>query len=534
VPGSLVGDNAVVRFWKASVRSVEIVLLLVVLATVVAAFAGRLRLPAPSLLVVAGVLVGLLPGVPDVQVNPDVVSFVVLPPLLYAAAEDLPSRELRQVWRPVTALAFGLVLLSAAAVGLVAAALTPLSGVMAFLLGAVLASTDPVAVTALGRQLPLPGRLRALIQGESLFNDATSLVLVRVAVAAAVAGGAVDWPWAAGQFLLLGGGGAVVGLVVAGVIVLIRWRTEDPILETVTALITPYAAFLAAEAAHLSGVTAVVVAGVLLGGLAPRLTNSGIRLQLSAVYGTIVFLLESVVFSVVGLALPGLVKSLPGPATQLPWQVLAVAATLLAVRMLWVFPLSAALHSRTHAPGSWRTAAVVSWAGARGVLPMAAALSIPLADHAGNALPQRDLVLTLTAAVVVLTLTVQGFSLSPLVRRSGIAVPPEQGRGEDALARIHMARAALTRLDELDDVQAVPAVVAQRLRRNLTARIERVSAGGDTTEPTEADYRSVRRDLIANESAELSRLYQAGVIGEATRRRLQRALDLEDASISDA
>jgi monovalent cation/hydrogen antiporter len=514
------------------VRSVAIVLLLVVLSTVVAASAGRLRLPAPSMLVVAGVLAGLLPGVPDVQVNPDLISFVVLPPLLYAAAEDLPWRDLRAVLRPVSALAFGLVLISAAAVGLVAVALTPLPGGMAFLLGAVLASTDPVAVTALGRRLPLPGKLQALIQGESLFNDATSLVLVRVAVAAAVAGNAISWQWAAGEFLLLGGGGAAVGLVVAGGIALIRRRTEDPVLETVTALVTPYAAFIAAEAAHLSGVTAVVVAGVLIGGLAPQLTNSAIRLQLHAVYGTIVFLLESVVFSLVGLALPGLVKSLPGSAGDLLWQVPAIAATLLAVRTLWVFPLSAALHSRTHAPGSWRTAAVVSWAGARGVLPMAAALSIPLTDHAGNGLPERDLVLTLTAAVIALTLTVQGFSLSPLVRRSGIAVPPEQARGEDALARLHMARAALARLDELEDVEAIPATVGQRLRRALTARIERAGRTGDE-EPTEADYRTVRRELIAIESAELSRLYQAGMIAEATRRRLQRTLDLEDASISE-
>jgi monovalent cation/hydrogen antiporter len=514
------------------VHSVAIVLLLVVLATVVAASAGRLRLPAPSLLVVAGVLVGLLPGVPDVQVHPDVISFVVLPPLLYAAAEDLPWRDLRAVWRPVTALAFGLVLLSAAALGLVAAALTPLPGAMAILLGAVLASTDPVAVTALGRRLPLPARLQALIQGESLFNDATSLVLVRVAVAAAVAGGAISWQRAAGEFLLLGGGGAAVGLVIAAVIALIRRRTEDPVLETVTALTTPYAAFLAAEAAHLSGVTAVVVAGVSLGALAPRLTNSAIRLQLHAVYGTIVFLLESVVFSLIGLALPGLVESLPGSAIDLLWQVPTIAATLLAVRALWVFPLSVALHSRTHAAGSWRTAAVVSWAGARGVLPIAAALSIPLTDHAGKGLPQRDLLLTLTAAVVVLTLTVQGFSLSPLVRRSGLAVPPERARDEDALARLQMARAALARLDELEDVEAIPATVGGRLRRALTARIERVDRSG-AEEPTGTDYRNVRRELIGVESAELTRLYQAGMIGESTRRRLQRTLDLEDASISD-
>jgi CPA1 family monovalent cation:H+ antiporter len=223
------------------VRGVEIVLLLVVLATAVAASARRLRVPAPSLLVLAGLAVAFIPGMPTVQIAPDIVSLVVLPPLLYAAGQDLSWRELRPVWRPVTVLAVGLVVASAAAVGVLAAVVGRLSAPMAFVLGAVLASTDPVAVTALGRRLALPARLQALIQAESLFNDATSLVLVRVAVTAAVAGGTVSWARGVGQFALLAGGGALVGAVVAGGVALIRRRTEDPVLETVTALVTAYA-----------------------------------------------------------------------------------------------------------------------------------------------------------------------------------------------------------------------------------------------------------------------------------------------------
>ncbi|MEU0435994.1 cation:proton antiporter [Streptomyces sp. NPDC006290] len=289
-------------------RSVGTVVALVVLATMVATFARRWRIPAPSLLVVAGLAVALLPGTPQIEISPEIIGLVVLPPLLYASAEELSWRELKVVWKPVGVLSIGLVLASAAAVGAVASLVTPLSWQMAFVLGAVLASTDPVAVTALGRRLALPPKVQMLVQAESLFNDATSLVLFRVAVSLAVASAAANWGAAGGEFVLLAGGGTVIGAALAGVVTLIRRRTEDPVLETVIALVTPYAAYILAEAAHTSGVTSVVVAGVVLGGRGDRLTNARIRLQLHAVYGTVVFLLESVVFSLIGLALPAQVQ----------------------------------------------------------------------------------------------------------------------------------------------------------------------------------------------------------------------------------
>ena len=520
--------------------SVETVLILVVLATVVATSARRLRVPAPSLLVVAGLIGGLIPGVPPVQVTPQVVGLVVLPPLLYAAGEELSGRDLRAVWRPVTVLAVGLVLASAAAVALVAVAVTPLPPAMAFVLGAVLASTDPVAVTALGRRLPLPPRVHALVAAESLFNDATGLVLFRVAVGIAAAGGAVggaaSWGRAVGQFILLAGGGALVGAAVAAGVALIRRRTEDPVLETVIALVTPYVAYVAAETARVAGVTAVVVAAVILSTQARRLTNAGIRLQLHAVYGTVVFLLESVVFSLIGLELPALIDNLAGAARDWPVQALAVTGTLLAVRIGWVFPLSAVLQRRSGGRPSWRVPAVVVWAGARGVLPLAAALSIPLQTDAGTPMPQRALVLLLTTAVIVTTLVVQGFTLTPLVRWSGIALDPAHTRNEDGTARLRMAEAALARLEQLADVEAAPEVELDRLRRGLQARLHRAEeqlAAEPADEPTAPSHRQLRRDLIAVESAELRRLYETGEIGPTTQRRLQRSLDLEEAGLGD-
>jgi Na+/H+ antiporter len=513
--------------------SVETVLFLVILATVVATFARRLRVPAPSLLVIAGVVVGLLPGVPTIVVTPDVVSLVVLPPLLFAAGEELPWRDLRAVWRPVTALAVGLVLLSAAAVGALAVVLTPLPVGMAFVLGAVLASTDPVAVAALARRLSLPPRVQALVQAESLFNDATSLLLFRVALSVAIAGGVISWGHTAAEFAILAGGGLAVGALVAGGAYLIRRRTEDPVLETVVALVTPYGAYVLAESIHASGVTAVVVASVILGTQATRLTNARIRLQLSAVYQTVVFLLESVIFGLIGLQLPALIRGLTGTDTRWPLQALAIAATLMAVRVAWIFPLSAIRQRREGAErSSWRVPAVVSWAGTRGVVPLAAALSIPLTTSSGVALPGRDLVLLLTTAVIVITLVVQGFTLAPLVRRAGIALAPDDVRHEHTAARLQLAHAGLSHLDYLTETAAAPESVIKQLRTIWQNRVERINEHLDN-EPPAAIFRQLRRDLLDVESAELDRLYHDGTISDTTRRQIQRSLDLEHTGLGE-
>ena len=522
-------------------RSVGTVLALVVLATVVATFAHRRRIPAPSLLVLAGLAVALLPGTPEIETSPEIIGLVVLPPLLYASAEDLSWRELRAVWKPVGILAIGLVLASAAAVGAVASLVTPLSWQMALVLGAILASTDPVAVTALGRRLALPPRVQVLVQAESLFNDATSLVLYRVAVSVAVASAAANWGAAGGEFAVLAGGGTLIGAAVAHVVTLIRRRTEDPVLETVIALVTPYAAYVLAEAAHTSGVTSVVVAGVVLGGRGEKLTNAHIRLQLHAVYGTVVFLLESVVFSLIGLALPAQVQALSHGDRAWPLYALAVAGTLVAVRLLWLAPLSAVVQRKGGIrPMNWRVPMVLTWAGTRGVVPLAAALSIPETTKSGATLADRPLVLVLTTSVVVVTLVVQGFTLAPVVRRSGIALEPDHTEREEAAARCRLADAGIRRLEELSELQAVPEVVLDRLRRGLTARLDdardRLTDHTGQSAPAEsADlvYRQLRRDVIAFEAVELQRLYDEHAISDTTRRRLQRSLDLEEARLTD-
>lgn len=512
-------------------REVATVLFLVILATAVATFAQRRRIPAPSLLVIAGLAVALIPGAPAVRIPPEIIAVIVLPPLLYASAEELSLRDLRMVWRPVTILALGLVLASAAAVGYIAVTVTGLPPVMAFVLGAVLASTDPVAVTALGRRLALPGRVQVLVQGESLFNDATSLVLFKVAVGVAVAAGAVNWPGVGGQFVLLAGGGSLVGAAVAGVVTLIRRRTTDPVLETVIALVTPYAAYVLAEFAHASGITSVVVAGVLLGRSSHSFSDAQIRLQIRAVYAVVVFLLESVVFSIVGLALPTLVHDLPNGTDWWPLQALVLAGALIGVRVLWMLPLSAAAKS-TGGRSHWRLAAVVTWAGTRGVMPLAAALSIPLTTSSGAVLPGRPLVLVLTTAVVVVTLVVQGLTLAPIVNRSGLALEPEHTAREEVGARDILNKAALAYVDHLAELETQPELVIHRVRDGLDARLDHTTESPDGS-TLDATYRELRRAVIGVQNAELRRLYDEHQISDATRRSLQYDLDREDAALGD-
>jgi monovalent cation/hydrogen antiporter len=295
-------------------------------------------------------------------------------------------------------------------------------------------------------------------------------------------------------------------------------------------LLTPYGAYLAAETLRVSGVTAVVVASVILAGRAAALTNAQIRLQLHAVSDTVVFLLESVVFALIGLQLPSLVRTVDVPAWSWPAQTAAVTATLLVVRALWVFPLSLAMQARHRVGRSWRTPAVVSWAGARGVLPLTAALSIPLATTAGPPLAGRDQVLLLTSAVIATTLIVQGLTLGPLVNRTGVALPPDHRAAEQALASTAMARAALAHLEEMEDLQVVPKAALHQARHVLHARLSDED-GHREQDPLDDTLRALRRDLISVEAAELGRLYHDGTIGAATRRELQRRLDLEQASL---
>lgn len=508
-------------------REAGIVVALVVVSTLTATFAGRLRVPAPSVLVLAGIAVALVPGVPAMRTSPQLISLLVLPPLLYSSAQEISARELRAMWRPVVALAFGLVLVTAVTIAGLAWWITSLSLPMAFVLGAVLASTDPVAVTALGRDLPLPPRIQALVQTESLFNDATSLVLFQVAVGIAAGSGGAGWSGAGWRFVVLAGGGMGIGAALAILLVALRARTADPVLQTVMALVAPYAAYLLAQGAGVSGVTAVVVAGVVSGSAHHKVTDARSRLQIHAVYDVVVFLLESVVFALIGLQLPLLVRDLPPGGRWWPVQALALAATLIAVRLVWMRP-TAAHAGPTRAYPAWPVTRVLTWAGTRGVMPLAAALAIPIATSAGPGTRDRPLVLVLTASVVAVTLVTQGLTLATVVRTSGLAADPAHLAAQESEARALLDDAVLDYLDDLAERRGIPSEVIDRLRRRHSGRISADDDGALTADSAV----HLERRLVEVQRAELHRLSAAGRVTDAIRRRIQHDLDRAETAIS--
>lgn len=519
-------------------HTAEIVVGLVVVATAVASLAGRLRAPAPSLLVLAGIAVALLPGVPAVHVSPAGVTTIVLPPLLIAAATDVALPELRKVAWQVGVLAVGLVAATAVAIAFAFHAVAPQVGLRpAFVVGAALASTDPVAVAALARRLQLPPRVLALVQGESLLNDATSLVLFTVAVSVTVSTGPVDLGSAVLQFVRLGFGGAAVGGVAAAMVVALHRRATEPVVDLAVAVVTPYAVYVAAQALGCSGVTAVVVCGLGLSDRRTRLYDGRTRLIIGDLYEVAVFLLESAIFAVIGLQLPGLVNDLPAGERHVVATVVVVTLTMLVVRLLWIFATAYLQPRRRRARDMrWQAPLVVTWAGTRGVVPLAAALSIPAVVHGGAGFPQRDFLLLVISAGIAVTLVVQGLTLQPLVRRFGVTVPAGRRAEQERLAREAAAAAALAWLDgAVDDAGSeTERDAVERLRVEFGRRARHWDGDGDIDHrDSRSAYHRMRSELLEVQSAELLRLRDEGRISETARRRVQHSLDVEEAGLLD-
>ena len=517
---------------------IEAVLGLVVVAIGVAAVAGRLRTPAPSLLVVVGLGIGFIPGFTGLHISPDLVTLGVLPPLLFSAAHQISLIDLREVWRHVAVLAVLLVAVTAAVVGLVTHAVDPqVSGAVAFTFGAVLASTDPVAVTALSRELRLPARVGTLVQAESLFNDATSLVLFEVAVGAAVHGH-VDVGEAALRFLTLAVGGVAVGAAIGLLSGYALRRAHDPVVQAALAVVTPYAAAVAAQAAHVSPVTAVIVAGLMLARRRLRSRQAEGRLVAGTVYEVLVFVLENAIFAVIGLELATFIRDLAPPdRTKTVQLLMVVTVTLLASRALALALPLLSRQARTTSSfdaAAWRVGAVVTWAGARGVIPLAAALSIPTATHSGAPFPHRSMLLVVATGVVVVTLVVQGTTLAPLVRSLGVTTTSRDAHEEVARATFSLAVAALNHLDASADSMQAPTPVVERLRAQLQheAETSRVQLAEDA-HPAHASSAALRGAILDVQAEELARLRVAGEISADTFRLMQRRLDTEHLRLRD-
>ncbi len=499
------------------------------------------RLPYPIWLTIGGASLGFFPGVPDVRLAPELVLLIALPPLLYAAAFFSDLRELRRNVRPIGLLAVGLVLATTFGVAAVAHLLIPgLSWEAAIVLGAVLGPTDPVAATAIAGRVGAPRRIVTILEGESLVNDSTALIAFKFAVAAATVG-TFSLGEAALEFVLSVVGGIAIGLVVGKVVAEIRLRVEDVPTEAVLSLVTPYFAYLPADAIEASGVVAAVTAGIYLGWRAPELVTASTRIALVTLWELLVFLLNSMLFVLVGLQLPSVLEAIDGEsAATLAGYALAIALTVMAVRFLWVFPftygarwLIPAVRRADPAP-PWQQITIVSFTGMRGAVSLAAALAIP-ADVAG-----RDLIVFLVFTTILWTVCVEGLGLPGLMRALGVR---EDGTiaHEENKARLHAAHAAIAKVDELSEQDWVRADTAERVRgmyefrrRRFAARMDDGDGEGADIDGRSADYQRLLREILGAQRQSLVQLRREGKIGDDVLRRVERDLDLEETRLEDA
>jgi monovalent cation/hydrogen antiporter len=542
--------------------SLEIVLGLLLAVTALALLARFAHIPYPILLVLGGLVLGFIPGLPAVQLAPDVVFLIFLPPLITAAGWYTSVRDLKFNGRPIALLSVGLVLFTTVTVAAVAHALIPdLGWAPALLLGAIVSPTDAIAASAIMQRLGAPHRIVAILEGESLLNDATGLVAYRFAVVAVVTGAFSIW-MAGAQFLLSVVAGAAIGLLVGWALIQAWRRIDDPVLGIVLSFLAPFAAYLPADRIlHVSGVLAVAVAGIYAGRRSSEVIPAVARVQATAVWDLVIFVLNGLAFILIGLQLRQVLAGLRGESV---WELgvygVAISLAVIVGRFVWVFPatylprfLSRRVRGRDPYPG-WRNVVVIAWTGMRGVVSLAAALAIPLTVASGASFPHRDLILFLTFCVILVTLVVQGLSLPLVLRWLGVMEDGSEVR-EEARARFQAVDAAISRLDELaaQDEQPEAGVgymqrYYEKRRHVLSTRFGKLdhehdgdpdgsqvghvhADGADHLEEhrTRAEHlRQLKQELIGVERTTVLRLRNQGEINDAALRRVERDLDLEE------
>jgi CPA1 family monovalent cation:H+ antiporter len=510
------------------------------------AVARWLSVPYPIPLVLGGLVLGLIPGLPEIELQPDLVLLIFLPPLLYSAAFFADLHALRADLRVISSNAIGLVLATTVAVAVIAHAVIGLTWPLSFALGAIVSPTDPVAATTILRRLGAPRRMINVIEGESLMNDATALVAFRVAVAAAVGGSfsAVD---AGFEFLWSTAGGVAVGLVAGFLVAEIRKRMEDTITEITISLFTGYAAFVPAHQLGVSGVLAAVTAGIYLGWRAPEIASPQTRLESYAVWEILVFLLNATLFILIGLQLPVIMDGLDGKNTwELLGDALVITAAVIVVRFVWIFTLTFLIRAIDRRPQQrarrvGRGPRIIgAWSGMRGAVSLAAALSLPLVTDAGSALPGRDIILFVTFVVILVTLVGQGLTLPMLIRKLGVREDGAAEEQEEVRARLIASKAALSRLDELaledwtreDTIERVSAMYRFRKRR-FAIRAGKIEDDDDQggTEDRSLQYQRVMHEVFTAQRDALVSLRNSGEVSNEIRSRIEHELDLEESRL---
>jgi CPA1 family monovalent cation:H+ antiporter len=532
---------------NTGVHGAQLVLLLLLLfVAVFAALARRLQTPYPIVLVIAGLLLGLVPGVPSITLDPDLIFLVVLPPLLYAAAWVTSWRDFSHNLVTVSMLAFGLVSFTAWAVAVAGPWLFPgFDWRIGLVLGATVATTDAIAATSIASRLGLPKSIVDLLEGESLLNDATGLLALEFAAALVVDGRHSTVHFALLRLVYLSVAGIGTGLILGRVVEWFERRIDDGPIEIAISILVPYAAYLTAEAIHASGVLAVVAVGLYLARKSSEFLSPAVRLQNRSVWNSLEFILNGFVFVLIGLQLPSVVAGVGElRPSRLIWYGVLFSVFLIVLRLLWTFPgvyvagLIRRHFLRQHEP--WpgaRQVFVVGWTGMRGVIALAAAISLPRTIADGTPFPHRNLIIFLTFSVILVTLVVQGLTLPSLIRTLGLASQSSQTCGEGEARRL-VLEAALSRLEEMRrDASAGSHDVYRDLTQHYQHRLASVS-DGDQHNPAAVDeyfrYLDVSRTLIEVERQTALRLRNEGRIADHVSRQIEHELDLSEARFAVA
>jgi monovalent cation/hydrogen antiporter len=522
--------------------TMEMFLILLAVLAAVGVLARRLDIAPSILMVLAGLGLAFIPGLPRLELAPNLVLFGVLPPLIYSAGVSMSWREFRFNLRPIFLFAFGGVVFTTCAIAAAAHWLLSMPWPVAFVLGSIIAPPDTVAPLAIARRLGIPRRLLVVLEGEGLANDATALVLYRFAVAA-VTTGLFNLEEAAGTFLAIAVGEIAFGIAVGWVSLRIRRWVRDPRVEITLSLMTPYIAFWIPEEFGGSGVLATVAAGLYVSWNGPLLIPAATRLQGIFFWDLVVYLLEGLIFLVMGLQARTIFERIGSlPVSELVLSILLIIAVAIVARFVWVYPavyvprwLSPRLARRDPTP-PWQWSFVLAFIGVRGVVSLVAALAIPLTTATGASFPSRDLILAITFGVIVFTLAGQGALLPSVVRWLGLADDTLAEREREHRAEVQARWRALSvaegRLNELEAAGSVPPEILDALRLRHEYRAGRLPS----EDPADAERLSragdLRTELIVAERNFIYSLLQNGEITDESRRRIERELDLEEASIA--
>jgi CPA1 family monovalent cation:H+ antiporter len=525
--------------------TIQTVVILLAVVAAVAAVARRIKIPPAILLVVAGVGLALVPTLPTIELAPELVLLMVLPPLIYSSAVAMSWKEFRFNLRPIALLAVGCVVFTTVAVAAATHYLLGLDWAVGFVLGAIVSPPDAVAPLSIARRLQIPRRILVVLEGEGLANDATALILYRFAVAA-VSVGAFSFGEAVGTFVAIVVGEVLWGVGVGWLSLRLRRWVRDPLIEITISVLTPYLAYWPPAQLGGSGVLATVTAGLYISWNGYRLISSATRLQGIFFWAFLIYMIEGLVFLTTGLqerALATLVGT--HPVSELVISALIVSAVVIVARFVWMWPATYIPRwipavRRRDPPPPWQNPFAIAFTGVRGIVSLAAALAIPFTIANGAPFPARDMILFLTFMVILVTLVGQGLLLPWVIRALGLAHAGRRERHAERLAEYEARRAALTvaldRLEQLAVERDLPDEVVKPLRAHARDHMRNIDnrRDGDAAHRKLTDLREdIEVELIAAERAHINELFRTGELTDETRRRIERELDLREADLAN-